>query len=89
MTGAEVIDLARDALWTLIKISGPIMIVGLTVGVTIALFQALTQLQEMTLTFVPKIVVIMFAIGVTLPYMGEVMNSFMLRIMDRVISSGG
>lgn len=89
MTGAEVIDMARDALWTLILVSGPIMIVGLSVGVVIALFQALTQLQEMTLTFVPKIFVIMLAIGVTLPYMGEVMNSFMLRIMDRVIATGG
>ena len=60
MTGAEVLDLARDAITTLIFVVGPLVIVALTVGITIALFQSLTQIQEMTLTFAPKILA-MFA----------------------------
>ena len=54
MTGAEVLDIARDGIWVLIIVSAPMMIVGLVVGVVIALFQALTQIQEMTLVFVPE-----------------------------------
>ncbi len=54
MTGAQVLDVAQDGIWTLIYVSSPLMIVGLVVGVAIALIQALTQIQEMTLVFVPK-----------------------------------
>ena len=55
MTGPEVLDVARDAIITLVIVSAPLMLVGLVVGVAISLFQALTQIQEMTLVFVPKI----------------------------------
>ena len=58
MTGAEVLDVARDSIWTLVIVSSPLMLVGLLVGVVISLFQALTQIQEMTLVFVPKILAI-------------------------------
>ncbi|HXK54959.1 MAG TPA: flagellar biosynthetic protein FliQ, partial [Hyphomicrobiales bacterium] len=61
MDGAQVLDIARDGIWTLIIVSSPLMIVGLVVGVDIALFQALTQIQEMTLVFVPKILAIFLA----------------------------
>ena len=53
MNGADVIDVAQDALWVLIKVAGPVMIVALVVGLFISMFQALTQIQEITLTFVP------------------------------------
>ena len=53
MTGPEVLDVARDAIYTLIVVSAPVMLVGLTVGVAISLLQALTQIQEMTIAFVP------------------------------------
>lgn len=59
MNGAEVLDIARDAIWTMLAMSAPVMIVGLVVGVMIALLQALTQVQEMTLVFVPKIIAIL------------------------------
>ena len=58
MTGPEVLDVARDAIFTLILVASPLMLVGLVVGVVISLLQALTQIQEMTLVFVPKILAI-------------------------------
>src|SRR5487761_2490330 len=58
MTGAETLDVARDAIWTIVVVSSPLMIVGLVVGVVVSLFQALTQIQEQTLIFVPKILAI-------------------------------
>ncbi|MEI7806392.1 MAG: flagellar biosynthetic protein FliQ [Hyphomicrobiales bacterium] len=73
MTGPEVMDVARDAITTLILVSSPIMLVGLAVGVGISLFQALTQIQEMTLVFVPKILAIFIAMLVALPFMAATM----------------
>ncbi|MGB6797911.1 MAG: flagellar biosynthetic protein FliQ, partial [Xanthobacteraceae bacterium] len=56
MTGPEVLDVARDAIVTLLLVSAPMMLVGLVVGVVISLLQALTQIHETTLAFVPKII---------------------------------
>ena len=52
MTGAETLDVARDAIWTIVVVSSPLMVVGLVVGVVVSLFQALTQIQEQTLVSV-------------------------------------
>ncbi len=84
MAGPEVLDIARDAIWTLIKVSAPLMLVGLGVGLVVALFQALTQIQEMTLVFVPKIIAMFLALIVALPFMSEALNSFMLRLAERM-----
>ena len=84
MTGPEVLDFAREAIWLMLAMSAPIMLVGLAVGVTIALFQALTQVQEMTLVFVPKIIAIFIAILIFLPLMGALMSGFMTVIFDRI-----
>jgi len=86
MSGAEVLDLARDAIYTLLWVAAPIMIVGLVVGVAIALLQALTQIQEMTLVFVPKILAIFIAMLLTFPFMGQIMQGYMNRIAERIIS---
>ncbi|MBD8064303.1 flagellar biosynthesis protein FliQ [Devosia sp. PTR5] len=88
MTGAEVLDIATDAIWTLIIVSMPMMLVGLVVGVVIALFQALTQIQEMTLVFVPKIVAIFVTMLLTLPFLGATMAAFMRRVIDMIIVGG-
>lgn len=88
MTGPEVMDVARDAITTLILVSSPIMLVGLAVGVGISLFQALTQIQEMTLVFVPKILAIFIAMLVALPFMAATMQGQMLRIAARIASGG-
>ncbi|KZK77644.1 Flagellar biosynthetic protein FliQ [Pseudovibrio sp. W64] len=86
MSGAEVLDIASEGIWTLILVSSPVMLIGLLVGVIVALFQALTQIQEQTLVFVPKILSIFIALLVTLPFMGELMNSFTNRIAGLIIS---
>lgn len=88
MTGAEVLDVAREGIWVLIIVSAPMMIVGLVAGVIIALFQALTQIQEMTLVFVPKIIAIFLTMLVSLPFIGATMGSYMERIAELIVSGG-
>jgi flagellar biosynthetic protein FliQ len=85
MTGAETIDVARDAIWTLVVVSSPLLVVGLVVGVVVSLFQALTQIQEQTLVFVPKILAIFLAMLFALPFMADSMHAHMLRISSRII----
>ena len=85
MTGSEVIDIARDAIYTLIIVSSPLMVVGLVVGVVISLLQALTQIQEMTLVFVPKTLAMFVALLLALPFMADALNSHMMRIAARII----
>ena len=86
MTGPEVLDVARDAIMTLIVVASPIMLVGLAVGVAVALFQALTQIQEMTIAFVPKILAIFISLLIALPFMAEKLHAEMLRIAARIAS---
>lgn len=88
MTPADVLDVARDTIFTLIQTAGPIMAVGLVVGLLIAFFQALTQIQEMTLTFVPKILAIFVSLLLFLPFMITNMITFMERLMERVVGGG-
>ncbi len=83
MTGPEVLDVARDAIYTLVIVSAPVMLVGLVVGVAISLLQALTQIQEMTLAFVPKILAIFVSLLIALPFMAERLNAEMLRLAAR------
>ena len=85
MTGAETLDVARDAIWTIVVVSSPLMIVGLVVGVVVSLFQALTQIQEQTLVFVPKILAIFVTLLLALPFMADSLHSHMMRISSRII----
>jgi flagellar biosynthetic protein FliQ len=88
MTGPEVLDVAREAITTLIVVASPVMLVGLVVGVVISLLQAVTQIQEMTLAFVPKILAIFISLLIALPFMAEKLHAEMLRIAARIISGG-
>jgi flagellar biosynthetic protein FliQ len=88
MSGAEVLDISREGVWVLIIASLPMMLVGLVVGVIIALFQALTQIQEMTLVFVPKILAIFITMLIALPFLGATMAGYMDRIVDMIIVGG-
>lgn len=88
MTGPEVLDVARDAIITLVIVSAPLMLVGLAVGVAISLFQALTQIQEMTLVFVPKILAMFVAMLLVLPFMADSLQGHMMRISARIINGG-
>ena len=87
MTGPEVLDIARDSIWLMLAMAAPIMLIGLAVGVVIALFQALTQVQEMTLVFVPKIIAIFVALLIFLPMMGALMSAFMNGIFARIVAA--
>ena len=86
MSATDVIDIGRDAIVVSLKLGGPIMLIALVVGLAISLFQALTQIQEMTLTYVPKIVAILLAMMMLLPFMLSTLTSFTQRLFDRVIS---
>jgi flagellar biosynthetic protein FliQ len=85
MTGAETLDIARDAIWTIVVVSSPLMIVGLVVGVAVSLIQALTQIQEQTLIFVPKILAIFVTLLLALPFMADALQGHMMRISSRII----
>ena len=84
MNEISVLEMGREALWVALKIAAPIMLSGLFLGLIIALFQALTTIQEMTLTFVPKIIVIFAAIIVFLPFMMTTMIEFSNLVFDRI-----
>ena len=84
MNGAEVMDVGRDALWLTIQLAAPILLVGLVFGVVIGLFQALTQIQEQTLIYAPKIIAIFVSLLLFLPLMGAMLGGFMRTIAARI-----
>jgi len=86
MNVGDFLDLARDGITVLLLTVGPLMMISLTVGLGIALFQALTQIQEMTLTFVPKILVTFLSLLVLLPFMIRQVTGFMERISQMIIA---
>lgn len=88
MTPADVLDISRDAIWVLLKTGAPVMMVALVVGLAISLFQALTQIQEMTLAFVPKILAIFLTVMLFMPFMLSQLISFTQRMADRIVSLG-
>ncbi|PPR24528.1 MAG: Flagellar biosynthetic protein FliQ [Alphaproteobacteria bacterium MarineAlpha10_Bin1] len=88
MNAPEVIDIGREAIYALLKMGGPIMAIALVVGLVVSLFQALTQIQEMTLTFVPKIIVIFLAVLVLLPFMISTLMTFSQGLFDRIATGG-
>ncbi len=88
MTGAEVLDVARDGILTFFKVGLPIMLVGLAIGFVISLFQALTQIQEQTLVYVPKIVTTFVGLLLLMPFMSDAMQSYMMRIAARIVAGG-
>jgi flagellar biosynthetic protein FliQ len=84
MNGAEVLDVGREAIWLAIQLCAPVLIVGLVVGVVIGLFQALTQIQEATLIYAPKIIAIFISLLIFLPLMGALLGGFMHQIAARI-----
>lgn len=84
----DAIVVGQDAIYVLILVSAPVMVVSLVVGLIIALFQALTQIQEMTLTFVPKIIIVFATLLALVPWMFLKLNDFMTVIFDKIIGLG-
>ena len=86
MTTNDAMTISRDAIIVSLKLGGPVMLISLVVGLVVSLFQALTQIQEMTLTYVPKIVAILLTLLVTLPFMLATLQTFTEHLFDRVVA---
>jgi flagellar biosynthesis protein FliQ len=88
MNGGMILDVARDGIVVFLKAGAPLMIVALVVGLVVSVIQALTQIQEQTLVYVPKIVAVFAAMLLFLPFMGDALASYMERIAVRIASGG-
>jgi flagellar biosynthetic protein FliQ len=88
MSAEQVLDVAREAIFVLIKTGAPIMLVALLVGLAISLLQALTQMQEMTLSFVPKILAIFLTTVLVLPFMIATLVGFGEELFQRIAMLG-
>jgi flagellar biosynthetic protein FliQ len=86
MNSLELLEVGREAIWVLIKVSAPIMLISLAVGLIISLFQALTQIQEMTLTFVPKMLVVFLSLVLLAPYMVATLSDFADSLDARIVN---
>ncbi len=89
MTEPELIDIARESILVMLKVAAPTLLTGLVVGLVISIFQTLTQIQEQTLTFVPKMLLVFASMILFMPFMLGTLTDFWKSIMDRVIAGGG
>jgi flagellar biosynthetic protein FliQ len=88
MNEIEVLDIARDGMMVMLLVAAPMLLTGLVVGLSISIFQTLTHIQEMTLTFIPKILAVFAALVIFLPWMLRELTEFMQRIMDKIVALG-
>jgi flagellar biosynthetic protein FliQ len=88
MTATAILDISRDGIVTFLKVAGPLMVIALLVGLVVSLVQALTQIQEQTLVYVPKIMAVFAALLLFMPFMADALGSYMLRIADRIATGG-
>jgi flagellar biosynthetic protein FliQ len=84
MNQADALDIVQSALWTVIVASGPAVGAAMAIGVIIALLQALTQVQEITLTFIPKIIAILLVASFTAPFIGTAIFAFAEQVYSRI-----
>ncbi len=88
MNEAEVIEICRQAIYVMLKLVGPILLVGLVVGVIVSLVQTMTQIQEATLSFIPKVVVVFMVTIWLLPFMMATLGGFTKTLTERMIQIG-
>ncbi len=86
MNPNDAIDLAHQTVVVALKLGAPVMLLALVVGLVISFLQALTQIQEMTLTFVPKMLAILPSLLVLLPFMLTTLTTFMHSLVNRIIT---
>ena len=84
MTTETVVELGQLALKTTLLVAGPMLAAGMVVGLIISVFQAATHINEMTMTFVPKILAVFLVLIISLPWMIQQMTSFTLDIFERI-----
>ncbi|HEV8392598.1 MAG TPA: flagellar biosynthesis protein FliQ [Dongiaceae bacterium] len=85
MDESVLLEVGRDAVIVTLKLGGPLMVIALLIGLIISLFQALTQIQEVTLTFVPKIIIVFVAMLLLAPFMLHTLTDFTERIMQQAV----
>jgi flagellar biosynthetic protein FliQ len=88
MSEQLVVYLFREAFYTMLLVSAPMLALSLLIGLIIAVFQAATSIQEITLTFVPKIIVVAIVAVLTLPWMMEIMISFTVNVFNQIPGMG-
>jgi flagellar biosynthetic protein FliQ len=88
MNEADLAAVARDALMVTLKLAGPVLTVGLLVGLAVSMFQALTQINESTLVFIPKLLGVCITLGVTGGFMMATLVEFTRRLFDHIITIG-
>ena len=88
MNEVEVLDISREAIFTLVKVVTPVLLVALSIGLIVGIFQALTQIQEMTLAFVPKILGVFVTIILLFPFMLNQMQMLTDTLFDKIINGG-
>jgi flagellar biosynthetic protein FliQ len=86
MNASDAVEIARDTILVALKLGAPAMLLALVVGLAIAFLQALTQIQEMTLTFVPKMIVILLSLLLFLPFMLATLTTFTQGLMTRIVT---
>jgi flagellar biosynthetic protein FliQ len=88
VTAQQAIDISRESIWVMLKIGAPTMLTALLVGLLISVLQALTQIQEATLTFVPKMLALAVVFVVTTPFVIHVLSSFAIGLFTRIATMG-
>ena len=88
MNDVTVLEIGKDAIYTLLLVVGPLLLIAMVVGLLIRLVQTLTQIQEMTLVFVPKILVVFVSLILLLPFMIEQLRTFSAGLFDRIVALG-
>lgn len=89
MTEADVAAMMREALLVTLKLTGPLLAVGALVGVIVALLQAVTQVHEATLAFIPKAIALALTLALTGSFMFTTLNTYAHHVMDRIVMIGG
>lgn len=89
MTPETVVSIGREALMVTLMLSGPLLLVALVVGLAISLVQAVTQIHEMTITFVPKIIAISLVLLLMLPWMINIASDFMRHLLEMIPTFAG
>jgi flagellar biosynthesis protein FliQ len=84
MNTNDVLQIIREGIYVLLIVSAPTMLVALIVGLIVSLFQALTQIQEATLTFVPKVVTMMLTLIIALPFMIDRLDDYSMKLFERI-----
>lgn len=88
MNETEIIEICREAILVMLKVVGPILVAGLVIGIVVSLIQTVTQIQEMTLTFIPKMLVIFGLTIWLLPFMLSTLTGFTHNLTDRIVQVG-